>query len=364
MRSQGSNDRLFLWLIVGLTLFGLAILLSASGPVAYQNYSDPLYFIRRQILLGLIPGALIFLLISRMDYRILRKFAFPALVISVIFLTLVFIPGIGLKLGGASSWIRVAGFGIQPSEFVKVLFLIYAAAWLTTRGEKEGRTLEGGMAFLVALGIITGLLILQPDTGSMSVIAMTTLLMYFAAGAPLRLFLGLLGLGAAGITALVQFSPYRAQRFMTFLHPELDPQGIGYHINQAFLAIGSGGILGLGYGQSRQKFLYLPEVQGDSIFAVMSEEMGFIVACLFIAAMALLVWRCFKIAREAPDGFGKYLAIGVGSWVAVQTFVNVASMTGLMPMTGVTLPFVSYGNSSTVSLFAALGLVASVQRRS
>jgi cell division protein FtsW len=220
------------------------------------------------------------------------------------------------------------------------------------------------MAFLSALGVVVLLLILQPDTGSMSVIALTTLLTYFAAGAPLSLFLGLLAAGVAGIALLIKITPYRAARFMTFMHPELDPQGIGYHINQAFLAIGSGGLFGLGYGQSRQKYLYLPEVQGDSIFAIMAEEWGFLVTLVFVAALGVLVWKCFKIAENAPDRFGRYLAIGAGVWVGVQAFVNIASMTGLMPMTGVTLPFVSYGNSSTVSLFAALGLVAAVQRRS
>lgn len=366
MRSlkQQSTDKLLLGLIIGLSIYGLAVLLSASTPIAYQNYSDPLYFVRRQVMLGLLPGALAFLLISRFDYRVLKKFAFPALVASLGLLVLVFIPGIGLKLGGSSSWVRIAGISFQPSEFVKVAFLVYAAAWLATRGEKEGRTIEGGAAFLAALGAVILLLVLQPDTGSMSVIAGTTLLTYFAAGAPLSLFFGLMGLAAGGLALLIKITPYRAERFMTFLHPELDPQGVGYHINQAFLAIGSGGLFGMGYGQSRQKYLYLPEVQGDSIFAVMAEEMGFLMAVLFIAALGVLVWRCFQIARQAPDGFGKYLAIGVGSWVGVQAFVNIASMTGLMPMTGVTLPFVSYGNSSTVSLFAALGLVAAIQRRS
>jgi cell division protein FtsW len=239
---------------------------------------------------------------------------------------------------------------------------MYAAAWLATRGEKEGRTLEGGASFLIALGAVILLLILQPDTGSMSVIAGTTLLTYFAAGAPLSLFLGLMAFAAAGLALLIRITPYRAERFMTFLHPELDPQGIGYHINQAFLAIGSGGLLGLGFGQSRQKYLYLPEVQGDSIFAVMAEEMGFVISLVFIVALATLVWRCLRIGQEAHDGFGRYLAIGVGCWVGVQAFVNIGSMTGLIPMTGVTLPFVSYGNSSTLSLFIALGLVAAVQR--
>jgi cell division protein FtsW len=361
---QQPTDRLFLGLIIGLSLFGLAMLLSASGPVAFQHYSDPLFFFRRQILLGLLPGSLAFLVISRIDYRRLEPFAFPALIAALCLLVLVFIPGIGLKLGGSNSWIRIAGMSFQPSEFVKVALLVYAAAWLAKRGEKEGRTLEGGAAFLGALGAVILLLVLQPDTGSMSVIAGTSLLMYFSAGAPLSLFTGLVVLGAAGIALLVKITPYRAERFMTFLHPELDPQGLGYHINQAFLAIGSGKFFGLGYGQSRQKYLYLPEVEGDSIFAVMAEEMGFFMTLLFIAALGLLIWKCFQIGRGARDSFGKYLAIGVGCWIGVQAFVNIASMTGLMPMTGVTLPFVSYGNSSMLSLFVGLGLVASVQRRS
>lgn len=355
-------DKIFLGLIIGLALFGLAVLLSASGPAAYQHYSDPLFFFRRQMLYGLLPGAFLFFVTSRIDYRKLQPFALPALLAALGLLVLVFIPGVGLKLGGSHSWIRVAGMSFQPSEFVKVGMLVYAAAWLGARDNREKRTVKNSAAFLMALGMVILLLVLQPDTGSMSVIAGTTLLMYLASGAPISLFLGLLASGIGGLALLITYSPYRAERFMTFLHPELDPLGVGYHINQAFLAIGSGGLFGLGYGQSRQKFLYLPEVQGDSIFAIMAEELGFFITLMFLAALGVLVWRCFHIAREARDSFGRYLAIGVGCWIGVQAFVNIAAMTGLMPMTGVTLPFVSYGNSSTVSLFVALGIIASVQR--
>src|SRR3989344_5175851 len=362
-RALRSQDRLLAGLIIGLSLFGLAMLLSASGPVAFQQYSDPLHFVRRQVLLGLLPGAMAFFILSRLDYRFLRTFAFPALVGSLILLVLVFIPGFGLKFGGSHSWLSLGSFSIQPSEFVKVAFLVYAAAWLSSRGETEGKTLQGSVSFLGALGAVVLLLVLQPDTGSMSVIAATSLLMYFMSGAPIVWFVTLGAAAAAGLFLLIKLTPYRAARFMTFLHPELDPQGVGYHINQAVLAVGSGGLFGLGYGQSRQKFLYLPEVQGDSIFAVLAEELGFVVTVLFLVAVVALVWRCFTIAREAPDRFGTYLAAGVGIWIGIQTFVNAASMIGLMPITGVTLPFVSYGNSATVSLFAALGIVASISRQ-
>ncbi len=361
-RNSSSYDRLLIGLVIGLSLFGLAMLLSASGPASYQQYSDPLHFVRRQVLLGLLPGAIAFFILSRLDYRKLRSLAFPALIASIVLLVLVFLPGIGLKLGGSSSWIRIGSVAVQPSEFVKLAFLVYAAAWLSGRKESDARSLEDNMAFLGALGVIILLLVLQPDTGSMSVIALTSLLMYFASGAPVVWFAALGALGLAGLFLLIKLTPYRATRFMTFLHPELDPQGVGYQINQALLAVGSGGFFGLGYGQSRQKYLYLPEVQGDSIFAVIGEELGFFLTVLFLAAAGLLVWRCFLAAKRAPDGFGRYLAIGAGSWIGVQAFVNVASMIGLIPMTGVTLPFVSYGNSATVSLFAALGVVASVSR--
>src|SRR3989338_6395232 len=283
-RALRSQDRLLAGLIIGLSLFGLAMLLSASGPVAFQQYSDPLHFVRRQVLLGLLPGAMAFFILSRLDYRFLRTFAFPALVGSLILLVLVFIPGFGLKFGGSHSWLSLGSFSIQPSEFVKVAFLVYAAAWLSSRGETEGKSLQGSVS----------------------------LLMYFMSGAPIVWFVTLGAAAAAGLFLLIKLTPYRAARFMTFLHPELDPQGVGYHINQAVLAVGSGGLFGLGYGQSRQKFLYLPEVQGDSFFGVRAGGLGSVGTVLFRAGAVAPVWRAFTPAREAPDRFGTYLAAGVG----------------------------------------------------
>jgi cell division protein FtsW len=216
---------------------------------------------------------------------------------------------------------------------------------------------------MAALSIVIGLLIMQPNTGSMAVITGSALLMYYVSGAPVLWFVAL-GLGGFGLIALlIKLTPYRAARFMTFLHPELDPQGVGYHINQAFLAVGSGGLFGLGYGHSRQKYMYLPEVAGDSIFAVMAEELGFFLCLVFLAAIAILVDRCFKIARNSTDDFGRFLVTGIGCWIAIQTVLNISSMIGLMPMTGVTLPFVSYGSSAMMALAIGLGIVASVSRQ-
>lgn len=347
---------------MAIVLFGLLMLLSASGPLGYQRFHDSAYFFKHQLLYGLLPGILLFVFFSWFDYRKLAKYAPAALIGSIVLLVLVYIPGLGMNFGGSGRWINL-GISFQPSEFVKIGFLIYVAAWLAKRHEREAKTLEGGLfPFLLALSIIMVLLILQPNTGSMAVIVGASLAAYFIAGAPLTWFLGV-GLGSVGLTALlIKLTPYRANRFLTFLHPELDPQGIGYHINQAFLAIGSGGLFGLGYGHSRQKYLYLPEVAGDSIFAVIAEEMGFFVALALLAVLALFVYRILTIARRTEEPFGRFLAVGIGAWIGLQTVFNVASMIGLMPITGVTLPFISYGSSAFVALSVACGIIASISR--
>ncbi len=356
-------DRILLWLIVGLSIFGVVMLLSASGPISFQAYSDPIYFVRRQILLGLLPGAALFFICSRLDARMFERMAVPAFFVTIFLLLIVFVPGIGHAVGGSRSWVRIFGMQFQPTEFAKFTFLIYISAWLASWGTQSKMTLERAISYFGALGLVVLLLVIEPDTGTMAVIAGTAMLLYLAAGAPLIWFGTVSGVFLSLFVILVTIAPYRARRIMTFIHPELDPKGIGYHINQAILAVGSGGLFGLGYGQSRQKYLYLPEAQGDSIFAVMAEELGFFAVVIVILAIGALVWRCFAIAKKANTRFELLFASGVGIWVGIQTVINIASMIGLMPMTGVTLPFVSYGNSSLVSLFAALGVVASIGRR-
>ncbi|MCC6563719.1 putative lipid II flippase FtsW [Candidatus Uhrbacteria bacterium] len=356
-------DPVVVGLGVGLLILGLAMLMSATGPVAIQRTGDSLYLVKRQLLLGVLPGSFLFLFFALVDYRIWKKYAFFALAGSVILLLLVYVPGLGVRVGGSLSWLSVGGFRFQPSELVKMGFLIYLAAWLSSRSVASLRDWrESLVPFGGALGLIVLLLILQPDTGSMAVIAGTSVLLYMVAGAPLLWFAGLLTFGAGLFWLLIKFSPYRAARFMTFLRPELDPQGIGYHINQAMLAVASGGWLGTGYGKSRQKFLYLPEVEADSIFAVMAEEMGFVITLIILTAFAALVWRCFKNARDTKDRFGAYLSAGIGIWLALQAGLNIGSMIGLLPITGVTLPFVSHGGTSLAITMGMLGLAAGIPK--
>lgn len=354
-------DRPMLIGTVGLAVFGLAMLSSASGPSAYARFGDAFWFVRHQLLFGFLPGLFFLFVLSRLDYRKYRAWAMPILLVTIVLLVAVFIPGLSADWGTSRSWIRVFGFSLQPAEIVKVTFLIYLAAWLEARGDAGARDLHAGLLpFLMLLSAIGLLIMLQPDLGSLSVIVMVSLITYFLGGASIRHLAALSAAGFGLIILLIKAAPYRAQRLTTFLHPELDPQGVGYHINQALLAIGSGGLFGLGFGRSRQKFSYLPEVAGDSIFAVMAEELGFLLTAGFLVLLLLFLWRGLTIADRAPDRFGKLLASGIVALVAVQAFINIGSMLSLLPLTGITLPFVSYGGTSLVVLMGAMGILLNI----
>lgn len=359
-------DYTYLAIVAVIVLFGLIMLTSASAPNGYDRFGDSYYFLKHQVVFGLIPGIAFMLVLSKIPYTFWKKNAWNLLLISLGLLVLVFIPGLSAGIGTAHSWVTIGGlFSVQPSEIVKLTFLFYLAGWLERRGAHGVRDVHSGfLPFLVVLGAIMLLMVLQPDIGTMSIIAAMALVVYFVAGAPLAYVGGLIGMGVVGLGLLIGLAPYRAARFTTFLHPELDPQGIGYHINQALLAIGSGGLFGLGYGHSRQKFQFLPEVAGDSIFAVTAEELG-LFACVFLLGLFLaFLWRTIEIANGAPDKFGKYVGVGVASWIVIQAFVNIGSMVALMPITGVPLPFVSYGGTSLVVSMAAIGVVLNISKYS
>ncbi len=362
--TSGSVDYLLLLIVGTIVLFGLVMLLSASAPSGYAEFADSYYFVKHQIIFGLLPGIGALIAFSKIPYTFWRKHAWNLLILSIVLLVLVFIPGLSAGIGTAHSWISIGGvFSLQPSEIVKLTFLFYLAAWLAVRDKQSVRDVHGGfLPFVGVLGTIILLLILQPDTGSMAIIAAMSLIVYFVAGAPVAYIVGLMAAGLGGLGLLIASSPYRAERLTTFLHPELDPQGIGYHINQALLAIGSGGFFGLGYGHSRQKFQYLPEVAGDSIFAIISEEMGFFIAALTIGLFLLFLWRMLRVAKHAPDQFGKYVVVGIAAWIVIQAFVNIGSMLALMPITGVPLPFISYGGTSLAISLAAIGVVLNVSK--
>lgn len=360
---EHAPDYAFIITFSAILLIGIITLSSAGSAVGYQKFGDSYYFVKHQLMFGVLPGIFLLVIFSRIHYEKLKKIAVPLLFVSLLLLITVFIPGIGTEYGTAKSWIQIFGFSFQPAEFVKLTFLLYLANWLAHRGEKGVRDFYYGLLpFVFLIGIISILMLLQPDLGTLSIIIFMAMAVFFTSGAQFKHVLGLIAIGVSAIYFLIKSSPYRAARLTTFLHPELDPLGIGYHINQAFLAIGSGGLFGRGFGHSRQKFLYLPEVTGDSIFAIYAEELGFFFSILLVGLFLYLMYRGLQIAQRAPDTFGRLVAIGIISWFIFQAFFNISSMVGLMPMTGVPMPFVSSGGTALAVSMAAVGIMINISK--
>lgn len=359
--SVKSADRLFLLCVGILIVFGLVMLASASSPAGYSRFGDTFYFVKKQLLFGLLPGIFLFLVFARVNYHLLQKFSGLIYLLALVILSLVFVPGVGLVLNGSRSWIELFGLSLQPSEFVKLAVIILLAKLLSE--DRDLRDWKNGLIPVLAMLSPAILLIAaQPDVGTLAILIVIMFVMLYLANTP-RVYLAMLGLiGVIGFVGLLLLAPHRAQRITTFLHPELDPQGIGYQINQSFLAVGSGGVFGLGLGHSRQKFQYLPEVQADSIFAVIAEEMGLIVSSALVGLIAFLGLRGLKIAKGAPDQFGRLLSAGIMVWFVWQSFLNIGTTIGLLPLTGVPLPFISHGGSAMLVLLAGMGIVANISK--
>lgn len=355
-------DGILLVTIIGLVVFGLIMVGSASSVLGEQFRNDPFYFLKHQLLYGLLFGIIAFFVGLYTPYGKLRKFAVPAILIAIFLLILVFVPGLKVVSGGSARWIGIGPVTLQPSELAKLGFILYLAALLERKGADIKDFKKSVVPFLVITAVISVLIILQPDIGTLFTITAIGLSMVFSAGFRIR-HLAFIGLaGAAAFSLLVSTAHYRLARLFVYLHPELDPQGIGYQINQALLAVGTGGIWGLGFGRSRQKYSYLPEPAGDSIFAIISEELGFIRVTIVLLAFAVIIYRGYKIAEAAPDMFGRLLATGITSWILVQTFVNIASVMAITPLTGIPLPFISYGGSALIALLFVSGVLLNISK--
>ncbi|PIT86205.1 MAG: putative lipid II flippase FtsW [Candidatus Magasanikbacteria bacterium CG10_big_fil_rev_8_21_14_0_10_43_6] len=363
-KKSGEADYLLLSYFILLLLFGLIMLTSASSVTAFDRFGDTYFFIKRQLLYGVTPGIIAFFVFSKLSYPTLKKAGMAGFYISIALLVAVLIPGVGSTLNtGARSWLIVAGFSLQPAELVKLGMIFFLAHQLSVR-KNELQDLKQGFLVVLGLGLVpVGLVVLQPDIGTASILFAIVFGMLFIARAKMAHLGGLAAVAMIAFMILIAVAPYRAARFTTFLHPELDPQGIGYHINQAFLAIGSGGWIGLGLGHSQQKFQYLPEVHADSIFAVIAEETGFIVTTGIIVLLILLSLRGLQVAKEAGDEYSRLLAGGIIIWLATQSFFNIGAMVGLMPLTGVPLPFVSHGGSALAIAMASVGVLINISRK-
>ncbi len=348
-----------------LVVFGLVMLSSAGVVDGQKKFGSPYYYVIHQLLYGALPGAALFLLLSRVNYKFWRKVALPLLIVVTGLLVLVFVPGIGYSFKGAQRWVGFKFLSFQPSEFLKLTLIIYLAAWFSRYEGRINVGLHSIAPFFLVFGFAGLLLLLQPDMGTLVLITLIALSMYFFAGAKLSHFAVLILVLAILLGTFSVLEPYRFDRLKTFFNPAADKQGAAYHINQALLGIGSGGIFGLGFGQSQQKeFNYLPEPVGDSIFAIIVEELGFVGAIALLALFLMLALVLINIARNVHNQFGKLLVLGIMAWITGQAIVNISAISGLIPLTGIPLPFISFGSSSLVTMLAGLGIVASVSRHS
>jgi cell division protein FtsW len=342
-------------IIILLSLIGIIMVYNSSVAIAIRDFSDQYYYVREQ-LKWIIIGLFAMIFCTFLNYKVWIKFAFPMFIITLCMLLLVFVPVIGVKALGAHRWIKIGPIIIQPAEVAKLTIIVYLSAWLST---KETNRL---IPFLLFMGMIVGLVVIEPDLGTSIILVLLSIVIYFCSGAPLKHLFILMPLLVCGIIILAVISPYRFQRIMTFIHPESDPQGASYQIRQALLAIGSGGPFGLGLGKSRQKYEYLPEANTDSIFAVYAEELGFVGATGLILLYIALLWIGFKVARNAPTKESRLMALGITSWMGIQSGLNISAITGLMPLTGIPLPLISSGGSSLIVSLSALGILLNISR--
>lgn len=350
-----SSSIVFLPII--LSVVGLLFVFESSSIRATNEFADSFHYFKLQaiwILLGMV--GMFFL--SFFDYKKLAYLSFVLMTGTIGLLMIVLIPGLGTTAGGAQSWLNLGFFNIQPTEIAKFSVIIYLAAWFTNREKKRF------LPFISLLGFLVFLIILQPDLGTATMIFALSVIMYFLAGTQTTYLLLLLPVSALGFYVLTRISPYRLRRFTAFLNPSLDPLGVGYHVNQIAISLTNGGLLGLGFGASRQKFLYLPEAHTDSIFAIIAEEFGFVGSTILIIALFVFVYKIYQIAYRAPDRFGRLLAGGIFAYFSLQIVVNLGGMVGIMPLTGVPLPFISYGGSNLLISFAMIGILLNIRKRS
>lgn len=355
-------DKLFLVTVIFLTIVGFSVFASASISLMAKDGARFSNIAFNQTFFGLFLGSIACFALSKIHYRIWRKYAFYIFIFSIALTILVFAPKIGVSFNGARRWLSLGGISFQPAEFLKIAFVIYFAAWLSGIKEKVATFKYGLLPFLILISIIGAILLKQPDTDGLVVIALSGLGIFITAGGRWRDLLFLILILFIGITITAYSRPYVMERFTTFFNPANDSRGAGYQIQQSLNAIGSGQMFGRGFGQSIQKFNFLPESIGDSIFAVAAEEFGFAGSSVIIFVFVFFVFRGFKIALKSPDMFGGLLVVGIVILVISQSFINIASMLGVIPLSGLPLIFFSQGGTAMFFTLAEMGIILNVSR--
>lgn len=350
-KNKIDNKLLFLtFILVGL---GLLVIADASAPQALSVFDDKFFFVKQQAVWAVL-GVFALVVSSQVKYTVWEKFALPLFIFSVLLLILVLIPPLGTKVLGARRWLVLGPISLQPSEIIKLTIAIYFAKLASNK--------KSLLSYLVPLGLICALIMLQPDLGTTMIVAGVGIVQMFVAGISLLYLGGVLLAGGVASFLLIILSDYRKDRLMTFIQATSDPLGKSYHIRQVLFGLGLGGFFGVGLGQSRQKYLFLPEAATDSVFAIVAEEVGFLGASIMILLLAYFIYRALRIASAAPDTFAKILSIGLVTWVGGQTFLNIASMVALVPLTGIPLPFFSYGGSALTMVMLATGILLNISK--
>jgi len=351
--------------VVGiLIILGIIILASVSSAISYEKFGSPNFYLFHYLLYGLLPGILLGFIAYKISLESWKKWAPFLLLVNLFLMALVFFPKIGITLGGASRWINLGFASFQPSEFLKLTFILYLAVWLPSLMEKTKKNLSKNLAaFLTVLGLIAVLLIFQPDISTLGIIAACGILTYFLSGAPSKYILAIVAGGLAILGVLIKIAPYRLERILVFLRPDIDPMGMSYQIKQALITVGSGGIWGKGLGMSLQKFGFLPQPMSDSIFAIFSEETGFIGSFVLIALFLILAWRALRIAKKTFNSFNRLACSGITSWLVIQALINIGAMVAILPLTGIPLPFISYGGSGVIAELVGVGILLNISKK-
>ncbi len=351
-------DLVIMLMAIALTCFGVVMVYSASSVMAAKRFHDGFFFLKRQGLFALL-GFGIMLMVMRIDYHAWKQLAVPALLFCLVLLGLVLIPGIGGKAGGASRWIKLPGFNLQPSEMAKLALIMYMAYSLDKKQDKVKSLTAGFIPYMIVLMFLIGFLVLQPDLGGALTLAAVAMTMLFAAGTRLTYIISMFLLSLP-LLAIKLSRGYHKGRIDAFLNPWSDPEGKGFQIIQSWLALGTGGVFGEGLGEGKQKLFYLPEAHTDFILSVVGEELGFLGVGVIIGMFFLLVQRSMRIAVAAPDTFGRFLALGIAVLFGIEATVNMGVVTGLLPTKGLALPFISYGGSSLLISLFAVGILLNI----
>ena len=344
-----------------ISIFGIIMIYSASYVWAEYKFNNPYKFVINQGVFFII-GVILMMIISRIDYKIYYEKSNLFFIICLILLILVIIPGVGSVRNGSRSWFGIGSFGIQPSEFTKLSLIIFTSKYLVNNERVIGNFFKGVLPILGILLIVFGLIMLQPDFGTGMIIVMSIIGLLFIGGVDFKFFLKLGIVGIFGIVGLIVIAPYRLKRIISFINPWSDPLGAGFQIIQSLYAIGPGGLFGYGFLNSRQKHFYLPEPQTDFIFSIISEEFGFMGILIVSFLFLTIIYTGFKISRSSNNLFGKYLAFGITFQIAFQAILNLMVVVGLIPVTGVTLPFLSYGGSSLLITLCSVGILLNISR--